>query len=55
MPLFERQREIKRRRHRRAKVRALRQRLETERDATVRSRLISRLKKISPNAPAPEK
>jgi hypothetical protein len=55
MPQVERDREIKRRRNKHNKVKSLRQRLETERDARVRARLITRLKKISPKSPAPEK
>jgi hypothetical protein len=55
MPQYERQREIKRRRQRQLKVRALKSRLETERDAKVRAKLIAKLKKISPLSPAPEK
>jgi hypothetical protein len=55
MPQVERTREIKRRRQRRDKVHALRDRLVNERDTKVRARLIARLKKVSPNAPAPEK
>jgi hypothetical protein len=55
MPQVERIREIKRRRQRYDKVHALRARLATERDSKVRARLIAKLKKISPNAPAPEK
>ncbi len=55
MPQVERTREIKRRRQRYDKVHALRARLVNERDSKVRARLIARLKKISPTAPAPEK
>jgi hypothetical protein len=55
MPQVERTREIKRRRQRYDKVHALRARLTTERDTKVRARLIAKLKKASPNAPAPEK
>jgi hypothetical protein len=55
MPQVERDREIKRRRNRAIKVRALRQRLTTERDSKTRARLIAKLKKISPNSPVPEK
>jgi len=55
MPQVERTREIKRRRQRYDKVHALRARLVTERDSKVRARLLAKLKKISPNAPAPEK
>ena len=55
MPQVERTREIKRRRRRHDKVQALRSRLATERDSKVRARLLTKLKKVSPNSPAPEK
>lgn len=55
MPQVERTREIKRRRQRIEKVRALRARLEAERDSRVRARLIAKIKKISPLSPVPEK
>ena len=55
MPQVERTREIKRRRQRRDKVHDLRARLVNERDSKVRARLLAKLKKVSPNAPAPEK
>ncbi len=55
MPQVERTREIKRRRRRFDKVHALRARLANERDSKVRARLLARLKKVSPNSPAPEK
>jgi hypothetical protein len=55
MPMVERDREIKRRRNRRTKVKALKARLLVERDSRVRTRLVNRLKKISPNAVIPEK
>jgi hypothetical protein len=55
MPQVERNREIKRRRNKAKKVNALRERLTTERDSKVRARLITKLKKISPQSPAPEK
>jgi len=55
MPQVERTREIKRRRQRHDKVRALRARLANERDSKVRARLIARLKKVSPRSPIPEK
>jgi hypothetical protein len=55
MPQVERDREIKRRRQRRLKVRALRSRLERERDTKVRARLIAKIRRISPYAPMPEK
>jgi len=55
MPQVQRDREIKRRRQRKMKMQTIRQRLEQERDGKVRARLIAKLKKISPSAPAPEK
>jgi hypothetical protein len=55
MPMVERDREIKRRRNLRVKVKALKARLAVERDSKVRTRLLSKLKKISPNAVLPEK
>ena len=55
MPQVQRDREIKRRRHKKVKLKALRTRLTAERDPKVRARLLARLKKISPTAPAPEK
>jgi indole-3-glycerol phosphate synthase len=55
MPQVERNREIKRRRHRRIKVKDLRERLNKERDTKARTRLIAKLKKVSPNSPVPEK
>jgi len=55
MPQVERTREIKRRRRRHDKVQALRTRLATERDSKVRARLLAKMKKVSPNSPAPEK
>lgn len=55
MPYVERDREIKRRRNKRHKVKALKTRLLAERDSRVRTRLIAKLKKISPNSPLPEK
>jgi hypothetical protein len=55
MPLVEREREIKRRRNRKNKIKAIRARLLAERDSKVRARLIAKLKKISPNSPLPEK
>jgi hypothetical protein len=53
MPRVQRDREIKRRRQRGDKVRSLRTRLMVERDGKVRSRLLTKLKKISPTAPVP--
>lgn len=55
MPTVERDREIKRRRNKKKKVVAIKARLLTERDTKTRTRLIARLKKISPNTQAPEK
>ncbi len=55
MPMVERDREIKRRRNKKAKVKALKLRLVTERDSKVRARLVGRLRKISPAAQIPEK
>ena len=51
MPRVQRDREIKRRRQRNEKVRQLRRRISAERDAKARTRLLARLKRISPNAP----
>lgn len=50
----ERDREIKRRRHRRDKVRRLRARLERTTDVRQRSVVIRKIKVVSPNAPVPE-
>ena len=55
MPQVQRDRDIKRRRHRQVKVRDLRERLNRERDPKVRARLIAKLKKVSPRSPMPEK
>jgi hypothetical protein len=55
MPQVQRDREIRRRRHKKDKMKAIRTRLTTERDAKVRAKLLAQLKKISPTAPAPEK
>ena len=55
MPQVQRDREIKRRRHKKDKMKAIRTRLTTERDPKVRGKLLARLKKISPTAPVPEK
>jgi hypothetical protein len=55
MPQVQRDREIKRRRNKALKVRALRARLESERDSKTRARLIAKLKKVSPASPVPEK
>jgi hypothetical protein len=48
-------RDLKRRQRRRRKVRALRERLENTLDVKERRRLIAKIKKISPNAPVPDK
>jgi hypothetical protein len=50
----ERDREIKRRRHRRDKVRKLRARLEKTTDVRQRAGVIRKIKVVSPNAPVPE-
>jgi hypothetical protein len=55
MPRVQRDREIIKRRKRSLKIKALRERLQTERDTKTRARLIARMKKISPAAPAPER
>ena len=55
MPQVQRDREIKRRRHKKDKMKAIRARLTTERDPKTRTKLLARLKKISPTAPVPEK
>ncbi|HSN73940.1 MAG TPA: DUF6800 family protein [Anaerolineae bacterium] len=50
----ERDREIKRRRHRRDKVRKLRAQLEKTTDMRQRSVIIRKIKVVRPNAPVPE-
>lgn len=50
----ERDREIKRRRHRRHKVRKLRARLERTTDVRQRGVIIRKIKVVSPHAPVPE-
>ena len=55
MPYVERNREIKKRRNKAKKVKALKVRLTAERDSKVRTRLLAKLKKISPFSPLPEK
>jgi hypothetical protein len=55
MPQVERDREIKRRRNRQQKKKALKARIAVERDTKVKARLTAKLKKISPNSPALEK
>lgn len=55
MPMVERDREIRKRRNKRNKVKALKVRLQAERDSKARTRLLTRLKKISPNSPEVQK
>ncbi len=55
MPMVERDREIRKRRNKRNKVKALKARLVAERDGKVRTRILARLQKISPNSPAVQK
>ncbi len=55
MPYVERDREVRHRRNKRRKVRALKARLLAERDSKVRARLLAKLRKISPRSPLPEK
>jgi hypothetical protein len=50
----ERDREIKRRRHRRDKMRKLRAQLEKTTDMRQRSVIIRKIKVVRPNAPVPE-
>lgn len=50
----ERDREIKRRRHRRDKVRKLRARLERTTDVRQRAVVIRKIQRVSPTAPVPE-
>jgi hypothetical protein len=50
----ERHREIRRRRHRRMKVRKLRQKLEQTTDPEERRRIIEKIRRVAPNAPVPE-
>lgn len=50
----ERARELKRRRHRRDKVRHLRARLERTTDVRQRAAVIRKIHRVSPAAPAPE-
>lgn len=52
---IERQKEIKRRRHRRYKVRKLRARLEETTNARERATLIAKIRRVAPSAPVPEK
>ena len=55
MPMVHRNREIRRRRNKALTVHAIKERLAVERDSKVRTRLIAKLKKISPASPVPEK
>ncbi len=55
MPMVERDREIRKRRNKRNKVKALKARLQAERDSKTRTRLLARLTKISPNSPEVQK
>jgi hypothetical protein len=48
-------RDLRRRKQRRQKVRYLRDRLEATHDSGERQRLIAKIKKISPNAPVPDR
>jgi hypothetical protein len=48
-------RDLRRRQQRRRKVRYLRERLEATHDSGERQRLIAKIKKISPNAPVPDR
>lgn len=50
----ERDREIKRRRHRRDKVRRLRAQLEQTTDMRQRALVIRKIQRVKPNAPVPE-
>ncbi|MCD6289209.1 MAG: hypothetical protein J7M34_01805 [Anaerolineae bacterium] len=50
----ERDRELRRRRHRKKKVRRLRARLEQTRDPEERQRLIAKIRRVSRYAPVPE-
>ncbi len=55
MPVaVERDREVRRRRHRKKKVRYLRARLEQARDSRERQRLIEKIRRVSRYAPVPE-
>ncbi len=51
---IERRKELRRRRHRKMKVRKLREKLLATRDSAERQRIIEKIRKISPNAPIPE-
>ncbi len=51
---IERMKELRRRRHRRQKVRKLRAKLMATKDPSERQRIIEKIRRISPNAPIPE-
>ena len=51
---IERMKELRRRRHRRQKVRKLRAKLMATKDPGERQRIIEKIRRISPNAPIPE-
>jgi hypothetical protein len=55
MPTVQRDRELKRRRRRRDRIKHLRARIAEARDNKERERLIEKLRKRSPGAPIPEK
>jgi hypothetical protein len=55
MPKTERDRELRRRRARRAKVSQLRKRLNETRDAKLRAQLIAEIIRLSPEAPVPQR
>ncbi len=52
---IERQKELRRRRHRQMKVRKLRARLAKTTDLRQRAALIRKIQTVSPHAPVPEK
>lgn len=52
---IERQKELRRRRHRREKVRKLRARLAATTDPRQRAAIIRKIQAVSPYAPVPEK
>ena len=53
MPLVQRDRELRRRRRRKAHIKHLRERIQTARDNKERERLIVKLRRRSPAAPVP--
>jgi hypothetical protein len=55
MPNVERQRELRRRRQRRMKVRLLRKRLMETKDVRTRAKLLQKITQISPQAPVPSR